>query len=228
MLFDDGVHMRLARRPLPRHDHDRQRRRGARLVRGVAPDGVARAARALHLGDGAVGDGRGRRAALARRARRAGAGPRRLRGGFRFMDIRDGGRRGPARRASAASRFSGELAYEINVPAWEGLATVGGGDGRRRAARDHALRDRDDARAARGEGLRDRRAGDRRHGDAAGRGPGVDDRQGQARLRRQALAPARGRAARRPQAARRAPARGAAAGGRAARARGAAARWSGT
>ena len=63
--------------------------------------------------------------------------------------------------------FTGELGYEINVPAdhgrsvWEAVCEAGA------AARHHALRHRDDARAARGEGLHHRRPGNRRHGDAA-------------------------------------------------------------
>ena len=64
--------------------------------------------------------------------------------------------------------FSGELAYEINVPAWHGLAMWEAVMAAGEPHGDHALRDRDDARAARGEGLRDRRPGDRRHGHAAG------------------------------------------------------------
>ena len=112
---------------------------------------------------------------------------------FRFMDIRDGGRRGDpgARLPHLLLRRARLRDQRARVG---GPRDLGGGDGRRRAARHHALRDGDDARPARREGLRDRRAGDRRHGDAAGRGPRVDDRQGQARLRRQALAPAGGRA----------------------------------
>ncbi|MET0817564.1 MAG: aminomethyltransferase family protein, partial [Solirubrobacteraceae bacterium] len=40
---------------------------------------------------------------------------------FRFMDIRDADVAGMRARVARIS-FSGELAYEINVPAWEGLA----------------------------------------------------------------------------------------------------------
>ena len=198
----DGVRrrrtMRLDERPLPRdHDHG-QRRRRARLVRGVAADGVARAARALHVGHRAVGDGRRRRPALARRAGRARAGPRRRAPRTSASwTIREARRRGDRRAGRAAISFSGELAYEVNVPGGTRPRAVGGRLGGRRAVRHHAVRDRDDARAARGEGLRDRRPGDRRHGHAAGPRAGLDDRQGQARLRRPALAPAHRRDARR-------------------------------
>ena len=50
------------RRPVPGHDDDRQRRRRARLVRGMAADRVAAPAGLVHLGDRAVGHGRGGRA----------------------------------------------------------------------------------------------------------------------------------------------------------------------
>ena len=62
--------------------------------------------------------------------------------------------------------FTGELGYEVNVPAdyglavWEAIHAVGP------VARHHAVRHGDDARAARGEGLHHRGPGDRRHGDA--------------------------------------------------------------
>ena len=49
--------------------------------------------------------------------------------------------------------FSGELSYEINVPADFGLALWERLIGGRRASRHHALRHRGDARAARREGL---------------------------------------------------------------------------
>ena len=70
MVFDDGVVMRVGERALPLHDDDRQRGAGARLDGGVAPDRVARAARLADVGHRAVGDGRRRRAGLARPARR--------------------------------------------------------------------------------------------------------------------------------------------------------------
>ena len=86
---------------------------------------------------------------------------------FPFMTWRDGdGRRASPARVARVS-FSGELAYEINVAGAPRARDVGGRDGRRRAVRAHAVRDRGDARAARREGLRDRRPGHRRHGHAA-------------------------------------------------------------
>ena len=86
--------------------------------------------------------------------------------------------------------FTGELGYEINVPAdygpavWEAVHAAGA------AARHHALRHRGDARAARREGLHHRRSGNRRHGDPRRSRPRLDDRQDEARFRRQALADA--------------------------------------
>ena len=65
----DGLRRRRrdARRrtALSRHDDDRQRGARARPHGGVAPDRVARAAGLAHLGHGAVGHGRRRRARLA-------------------------------------------------------------------------------------------------------------------------------------------------------------------
>ena len=86
--------------------------------------------------------------------------------------------------------FTGELGFEVNVPAdfgqavWEAIYAAG------QQVRHHPLRHRSHARAARREGLHHRRPGDRRHGDARRRRPRLGDRQDQARLRRQALAAA--------------------------------------
>ena len=97
MVFDDGVTMRAGRGPLPGHDDDRQRGRGPRLARGVAADRVAGAARALHVGDRAVGHGGGRRPARPRRPGAARAGTwRSTTSRFPFMAVpRGGGRRHP-------------------------------------------------------------------------------------------------------------------------------------
>ncbi len=88
--------------------------------------------------------------------------------------------------------FTGELGFEVNVPAGEGEPRVGrdlrGGS----AAWDHALRHRDDARAPRREGLHHRGPGNRRHGDAGRCGPRLGDRKGEAGFRRQALVDALG------------------------------------
>ena len=68
-------HQPPQRRPLA-HDHDdRERGAGARVARGVAPDRVAGPAGPRHVGHGAVGDDRRRRAEIARRPAGAGAGP---------------------------------------------------------------------------------------------------------------------------------------------------------
>ena len=90
--------------------------------------------------------------------------------------------------------FTGELGYEINVPADHGAARVGSALQRRRRVRHHALRHRGDARAARREGLHHRRPGDRRHGDAGRRSGSTGRSARQAGLRRQALARAPGHA----------------------------------
>ena len=79
--------------------------------------------------DGAVGDDRGRWAEVARRPARAGAGPRSKRG-VPVHDGREAVVAGVSARVFRIS-FSGELAYEINVPTWYGHPTVGSGDGRR-------------------------------------------------------------------------------------------------
>ena len=87
------------RGPLPGHDDHRQRGRGPRLVRGVAADRVARAARALHVGDRAVGHGGDRRSARPRRPGAAGGGPRaRQRVAPVHGDPRGGGRGDPGPR----------------------------------------------------------------------------------------------------------------------------------
>ena len=163
----------------------------------------------LHLGDRAVGDRR-RSPARARATSlgRARPGPRRQPRGLPLHGTSARRRSPGSRRASAASSFSGELAYEVNVARVARARAVGGGLGRGRAVRHHAVRDRDDARAARREGLRDRRPGHRRHGHAAGPRARLDGRR---RTRatssaRRSHAP-RGREARRPQAARRPPPR---------------------
>ena len=108
---------------------------------------------------------------------------------FPFMTFRDGQVAGvPARLARVS--FSGELAYELHVPAWHGLeiweAVMVAGD----AVRDRAVRHRGDARPARGEGLRDRRPGHGRQRHAARPRDGLDREPVQGRLRRPAFAPA--------------------------------------
>ena len=74
--------------------------------------------------------------------------------------------------------FTGELGFEVNVPAdfglmvWQAIHQAG------MPLRHHALRHRGDARAARGERLHHRRPGNRRHRDRERRGPRLGDRQG--------------------------------------------------
>ena len=93
--------------------------------------------------------------------------------------------------------FSGELAYEINVPwgygaaLWDALWAAGEPFGiTPYGTESHA-------RAARREGLHHRRPGHRRHGDAARSRHGLDRRQGEEGLHRQARPRAAGRARRR-------------------------------
>ena len=84
--------------------------------------------------------------------------------------------------------FSGELGYEINVPADSGPRSLGSGLRGGHRARHHALRHRDHARATRRKGLRHRRPGHRRHGDAGRCGTFLGHRPRQGGLHRQALA----------------------------------------
>ena len=76
-----------------------------------------------HVGHRAVGHGRRRRArrratSCGRWRRTCASKPR----SFPFMAVREARGRGHRRLACSASRFSGELAYEVNVPTWHGLA----------------------------------------------------------------------------------------------------------
>ncbi len=86
--------------------------------------------------------------------------------------------------------FTGELGFEINVPADFGLRRLGGGACRGPGAWHHRVRHRDDACAARGKRLHHRRPGHRRHGHARRCGTRLGHRQEQGGLRRQALAAA--------------------------------------
>ena len=113
---------------------------------------------------------------------------------FPHMAVREGRISGVPSRLFRVS-FTGELGFEINVPADHGRA-VWEALWRGRALRHHALRHRDHARAARRERLHHRRAGDRRHGDAGRSRPCRADRQDEDRLRRQALPRAAGSSSR--------------------------------
>ncbi len=186
-------HLAPGRGPVP-HDHDdRQRRRRPRPPRGVAPDRVAGAAGPRHERDGAMGDDRRRRAAVPRgRGARSSPDLDVSNEAFPFMTWREAVIAGTPGRVFRIS-FSGELAYELNVPTWHGLALWEAVMAAGAAARHHAVRHRDDARPARREGLPDHRPGDRRHGHAAGPRHGVGrlDEEG---LHRAAVAPTARRA----------------------------------
>ena len=201
------LHLRRRRRrpagarPLPRDDDDR--RRGARAAAhgGLSADRVAGSRGLADLDHRAVGGhrraGAARRARCSRRWSRASTSRRQA---LPHMSVREGTICGVPSRLFRVS-FTGELGYEINVPAdygaavWEALIERG------RALRHHALRHRGDARAARREGLHHRRPGDRRHGDAGRCRARLGGRQDEARLRRQALAAAAGHRRAGPQAA---------------------------
>ena len=108
--------------------------------------------------------------------RAAGRGGRSFAAAMPHMSVREGRICGVPTRLFRVS-FTGELGYEINVPAdygravWEAVFAAGPG------IRHHALRYRGDARAARREGLHHRRSGDGRHRDAGRCRPRLDDRQ---------------------------------------------------
>ena len=110
------------RRPVPHDHHDRQCRGRPRPPRGVAPDRVAGASGPRHERHGAVGD-RGRRRAARARGRRPRSRPDLdvSNDAFPFMTWREAVIAGTAGRVFRIS-FSGELAFELNVPTWHGLA----------------------------------------------------------------------------------------------------------
>ena len=120
------------------------------------------------------------------------------------MSVREGRICGAPTRLFRVS-FTGELGFEVNVPAdfgpaiWDAILQAG------KRSRADALRHRSDACAARREGLHHRRSGNRRHRHARRPRTRLGDRQGQARFRRETfLAPAGSRQIG-AQAARRAP-----------------------
>ena len=186
------LHLRRRRRrppragPLPR-DHD-DRRRGARAQHdgGLSPDRMARPQGLADLDHRAMGGHRRAGAERAQDARAAGRRHRHVRRGACRTCRCAKARSAACRRGCSACRFTGELGFEVNVPAdygravWEALWADGP------AARHLRLRHRGDARAARREGLHHRRPGHRRHGDARRRRARLGDRQGEAGLRRQA------------------------------------------
>ena len=103
------------------------------------------------------------------------------------MSMREGRICGVPTRLARVS-FTGELGFEVNVPAdygravWEAIWAEG------RKVRLRRLRPRRAADPARRKRLHRRRPGDRRHGDAGRSRPRQDDRAEQARFYRQTLA----------------------------------------
>ena len=136
-VMDDGTTSRLGRDAFPDDHHHGQCRQGDAASRILPSGAVARARRAAGLGLRAVGAGRDRRTEVARRAARR----RRSRSttspttAFPYLAARATSRCGggiPARLFRIS--FSGELAYELAVPADYGDALMRDADGGRRAA----------------------------------------------------------------------------------------------
>ncbi len=108
---------------------------------------------------------------------------------FPHMSVREGFICGAPTRLARVS-FTGELGFEVNVPADFGESVLEAIWAEGRRSRRRRLRPRDAAYSARRKRLHRRRPGDRRHGDARRRRHGQDGRFRQARFHRQALADA--------------------------------------
>ncbi len=184
MVFDDGTTSRLGADALPDDDDDRQRGQGHAASRVSAAGRMAGARGLRHVGHRAVGGGGAvgpegaRRAREARRHRRVERGVSVPRG--RRMP-RSRGARGAIPARLFRMSYSGELAYEIHVPARPRPRDVGSGDGGRRGIRHHAVRHRGDEHAAHRKGTRRRRPRGRRPHDRR------RSRHGQARQRREVV-----------------------------------------
>ncbi len=120
---------------------------------------------------------------------------------FPHMSVREGLICGAPTRLARVS-FTGELGFEVNVPADFGESVARGDLGRGREGRRRRLRPGDAAYPARRKRLHRRRPGHRRHDDAGRCRHGQDGRLLQARFHRQALADAARPEARGPQATR--------------------------
>ena len=114
-------HRPAGRRPLPRHHH--HRRRGARPQHdgGLPADRVARPQGLAHLHHRAVGDRRPQRPERPQAARAVRRGPRHLGGAFPHMSVAECTVAGFPARLFRIS-FTGELGFEVNVPARHGRA----------------------------------------------------------------------------------------------------------
>jgi len=130
MVFDDGVATRLAPDRFFPHDDDRQCRPNHRLARRMAADRVARSRGVLYLAHRGMGQRDLGRPAGGRGLECAGAAPPARPADFPFMRMREADVAGIPARIFRVS-FSGELSYEINVPAdhgqmlWEHLIAAG-------------------------------------------------------------------------------------------------------
>ena len=137
-VYDDGVVMRLRRRPLPHHDDDLRRGACLRGDGGLPADRMDGLEGALHLDHRAIRDDRDQRAAGARNPRAAGRGDRSRRSAaFPHMSVREGRICGVPTRLARVS-FTGELGFEVNVPSGLWARRARGDLGRRREARRRA------------------------------------------------------------------------------------------
>ena len=118
-IRDDGSHRPPRRRPL-RHHHHRRRAR-PQHDGGLPADRVARPPGLAHLDHRAVGDRRPQRPERQAAARAAGRGPRPLRRRLPAHVGRECTVAGFPARLFRVS-FTGELGFEVNVPARHGLA----------------------------------------------------------------------------------------------------------
>ena len=121
-VLDDGTVERGSAEQHFIDDHDGNAVTVMQHLRVLPPGAVAGARRGDHIGDRAVGAVRGRGPALARRAGEARCARKRRR--QRRSAVHGSARRHDRRCAGAALRvsFSGELAYEVAVPAAYGDA----------------------------------------------------------------------------------------------------------
>ena len=168
MVLDDGTTSRLGADALPDDDDDRQRGQGDAASRMPAAGRLAGARGLRHVGHRAMGGGGAVGPEGARRARAASSTStcrtRRSRSSP-SANATFARRGGPIPARLFRMSYSGELAYEIHVPARSRPRDVGSGDRGGRAVRHHAVRHRGDEHAAHRKGPRRRRRRGRRPHD---------------------------------------------------------------